>query len=142
MRRRNRRVEENIQARFFDHIRTRGVPGLVCWHTPQGNKLGGFRVNGIPLQAILNKRLGVLAGVSDILAFHSGQMFCFELKSESGKVSPAQDAFLAAMRAQGATCAVARGLDQALSIFEGWHLLRGKMARLERRGTALCITSK
>jgi hypothetical protein len=127
-RRRYGRQEESVQRSFFDHVRARGVEGLVVWHTPQGNLLGGVTKGGVPLQAIINKRLGVLAGVSDVLAFHRGQMFCLELKSETGTLTVSQRAFLDAMTVQGATCAVAKGLDQALELFEAWGLLKGKTA--------------
>jgi hypothetical protein len=30
------RPEQAIQKALFSHIRRRGVPGLVAWHTPNG----------------------------------------------------------------------------------------------------------
>ena len=116
------------------------MPGLVCWHTPQGNKLGGVTVSGgIPLQAIINKRLGVRAGVSDVLAFHNKKLYCLELKSDTGKLTPAQKAYIMAMAAQGAYCDVAYGLDDALRIFEDWGLLSGKTARFAGHGKKLVL---
>jgi hypothetical protein len=50
-----------------------------------------------------------------------------ELKAAGGRLSPPQREAHAAMRAAGATVAVAVGLDNALRQLERWKLLRGEM---------------
>lgn len=112
------RPEDAIQKAVFAHIRARGVPGLVAWHTPNGGKRK-------PIEAAIFKGLGVRAGVSDIIAFYQKQMFALELKAEGGRPSESQLEFLADIEKQGAFTAVAEGLDPALRTLEAWGLLRG-----------------
>jgi hypothetical protein len=111
------RPEDQIQRAVFQHIRLRGVPGLVAWHTPNGGKRK-------PIEAAIFKGLGVRSGVSDIIAFYKKQLFALELKSEGGRPTENQLEFLADMEAQGAFTAVATGIDQAIGTLETWGLLR------------------
>jgi hypothetical protein len=50
------------------HLKTRGAQKLLWWHTPNGMYAGGTR------QGAIMKSLGMLAGVSDILALHEGML--------------------------------------------------------------------
>jgi hypothetical protein len=119
--------EAELQAAVVDHIRTRGAPGLVWWHTPNSSKLGGKRTcSGVPLEAIRLKRLGFRAGVSDLLFVHSGCIFAMELKAPRGRTSEAQDSFLADMKAAGVLTAVCDDVGLALQKLEEWKLIRGK----------------
>jgi hypothetical protein len=38
-----KRPEQEIHKAVAAHLRQRGVPGLVWWHTPNGAMLGGKR---------------------------------------------------------------------------------------------------
>ena len=119
--------EDEIQKAVADHIRMRGMPGLVSWHVPNGAKLGGkLNRKGIPIQAARLKGLGVRAGVSDWILVHAGKIFALELKPPGGGPSEAQLKFLADMEAAGAFVCVAVGLDRALAVLEQWGLLRGQ----------------
>jgi hypothetical protein len=121
--------EDAIQKAVADHIRMRGVAGLVAWHTPNGMKIGGKRNRkGVPIQAARMKGLGVRAGVSDWILVHARNIYALELKPPGGCASDAQLEFLADMEAAGAFCCVAVGLDQALQILERWGLLKGRAA--------------
>jgi hypothetical protein len=80
---RRRQPEAQIQRAVFEHFRIRSAPNTLAWHTPNG----GWRS---PIEAKILKGLGVRAGVPDIIAVRGGQMFCLELKSEHGRLSPAQ----------------------------------------------------
>lgn len=113
-----RRPEDAIQRAVFQHIRARGVPGLVAWHTPNGGKRK-------PIEAAIFKSMGVRAGVADIIAVHQGKIFALELKAEGGRPSESQLEFLADIEKQGAFTAMPRGLDAALATLEAWGLLRG-----------------
>lgn len=112
------RPEDQIQRAVFQHIRSRGVPGLVAWHTPNGGKRK-------PIEAAIFKGLGVSAGVSDIIAVYRGSIFALELKAEGGRPTESQLEFLADIGRAGAFTAVASGLDTALATLEAWGLLRG-----------------
>ena len=112
------RPEDQVQKAVFQHIRQRGVPGLVAWHTPNGGKRK-------PIEAAIFKGLGVRAGVSDVIAVHQSKVFALELKAPGGKPTEAQLEFLSDISRAGGHTAIATGLDQALSVLEGWGLLRG-----------------
>jgi hypothetical protein len=68
--------------------------------------------------------LGVVAGVPDIIAVRSGQMYCLELKAPGGKLTDNQRATHSAMITAGAQVATADNLDDALALLEGWGLCR------------------
>ena len=112
------RPEDQIQRAVFQHIRLRGVPGLVAWHTPNGGKRK-------PIEAAIFKGLGVRSGVSDIIAVHDGKIFALELKAEGGRPTETQLEFLADMSRAGAFTGLVTGIDQAIKTLETWGLLRG-----------------
>ena len=72
------------------------------------------------------KGLGVRAGVADLILIHRGRPFALELKSDSGRATAEQMAFVQAFNAAGGHAAIVRGLDSALHILEAWGILRGK----------------
>jgi hypothetical protein len=59
------RIEDQIQRSLFQHIRVRGVAGLVVIHVP----LGGYRR---PVEAKILQGLGATAGTLDVLLWHGG----------------------------------------------------------------------
>lgn len=117
--------EDKIQAAVVAHLKQRGVLGLVFFHVPNSSKLGGKRTkDGIPLAAIRGKKLGVRAGVSDLILVHGGKIYALELKTNKGKPSESQLQFISDLTAQGAECFVAQGLDAALAVLKRWGLIR------------------
>lgn len=120
------RPEQLLHKAIAAHLRQRGVPGLVWWHTANGMFAGGKRNRkGVAISAAIMKGLGVRAGVSDIVALHAGKFFALELKSEGGRTTEAQLEFLADVDREGGYTAMAEGLDRALKVLEGWKLLKG-----------------
>lgn len=117
----SRGPEDLIQRAVFQHIRARGAPGLVAWHTPNGGKRK-------PIEAAIFKGLGVRAGVADIIAVHQGKIYALELKAEDGRPTTAQIEFLSDIEKAGAFTAIPRGLDAALATLEAWGLLIGRAA--------------
>lgn len=118
--------QELVHKPVVEHLRTRGVPGLLFWHTPQGVKYGGRRNRkGINIQGAIMKGLGARAGVSDILALHDGKFYALELKADGGRASEHQLEFIADVEAAGGFTCIAEGLDEALKALEAWGLLRG-----------------
>lgn len=114
------RPEQEIQRALFQHLRLRGVDGLVAIHVPNG----GYRK---PFEAAVLKGLGVTAGVPDVLIWHDGQSFAMELKSEGGTVSDSQRDILNRMSAAGVNCAICFGLNNAVRCLEAWKLLQGRL---------------
>ena len=113
------RPEQGIHRTVIQHLQTRGAPGLVYIHVPNG----GFRQ---PIEAAIFKGLGVRAGVSDLLLWHNAKSYVLELKAKGGPTE-AQSQFLADMRNAGAFADVAVGLEAALRKLESWGLLRGRV---------------
>lgn len=119
------RPEQQIQRAVAQHMRRRGAPGVLFWHTPNGAHVPGRRGR---VQGGIQKSMGVLAGVSDIVALHNGKFFALELKAPGGRPTELQLEFLSAVRRNGGFTCVADGLDEALQTLEVWGLLRGVAA--------------
>lgn len=115
---RRQHPERAVHIAVAEHLRLRGKPGLVWWHTPNG---GSRDVR----EAAALKRMGVLPGVSDFLMLHNGKLFSLELKPEvGGRLSEEQMAFLAAVNSAGGYASAARGIDEALRVLQAWELIR------------------
>src|SRR5580765_5349350 len=97
------RTEQQIHRAVVQHLRARGVPGLVFTHPPNG----GARK---PIEAAIFKSLGVRPGASDLLLWHDGKSFALELKAPGGRATEAQLAFLSDMERAGACTCLAEGL--------------------------------
>ncbi len=86
----------------------------LLFHIPNGGKRS-------PSEAARFKRMGVRAGVSDLFLsvpnrdFHG--MF-IEMKSEKGKVTESQDAFLMAVHVNGYYVAIVNDFDTFKSVIE------------------------
>jgi hypothetical protein len=113
--------ENEIQRAVFSHLRSRGKPGIEAWHP----KNGGIHQRG--RHAGINSGLGVVSGIQDVHILDAGQLYCLELKSCRGKLSPEQIEMRPRMQRAGAIVGVAYGLNQSLAWLESHGLLRGKM---------------
>ena len=102
-----RNPEQAVQRAVFQHIRVRGVPGLVAIHV--GN--GGYRR---PIEARIMSGLGVTPGVPDILLWHECRSFALEIKSETGRLSEHQTEMLSRLENAGVCTAVCHGLDASI----------------------------
>jgi hypothetical protein len=128
-RRRPARPEDAIQRALCQHIELRGVPGLVWFHVPQGNKLGGkISTKGIAIQGAINKGLGVKPGVSDLIFLHNSKFFALELKAGKNKPTEEQLEFIDRVNATGGFAAWCSGLDAALAWLEAQQILRGRVS--------------
>jgi hypothetical protein len=116
-------TERQVHAAVLDHLKLRGVPNLLVWHTP----LGGRRD---PIEAAGLKRLGAKKGVADLLLLHESRLFSLELKVASGgRVSEEQLAWASDVNRCGGYSAIARGLPEAIKILEQWGLLKPSTCR-------------
>src|SRR5262249_36930434 len=118
-RQRRRRPENALQRPIVEHYRQRAAPGVFMFAVPNG----GFRR---PVEAAILKATGTVAGIPDTIWIKDGQVYALELKAPGGRLTPAQEGVLVALREAGATATHAHGLDQALQILERWQLLRGR----------------
>jgi hypothetical protein len=115
-RHRRQRPEAAIHAAVCDHLRLRAKPD-VLWLHPANGGTRDIR------EAARFKRMGVLAGASDLLFWHRGNSFALELKSPGGRLSDAQLEFLARWGAN---------VDKRLSRRKNIAVMWGKCARLLR----------
>ena len=118
---RRRQPEAELQRSVIEHLRLRAERDLFWMHYPAG----GYRS---PVEAMVFKGLGVQPGVPDILIIHGGKCFGLELKSEHGRVTPAQLDCHERMERAGAVVGIARGIDEAVAWLEAHGLLRGQMS--------------
>jgi VRR-NUC domain-containing protein len=70
------------------------------------------------------RRMGLIAGASDLLLWHEGKSFALELKAPGGRLSEAQKLFCARFNNAGGHTAIAYGIDDALACLKSWGLLR------------------
>jgi hypothetical protein len=119
------RPEQDIHKAVAAHLRQRGAPGLLWWHTNNNIHMPGRRGR---IQGGIKRGLGVRAGVSDILALYSGKFFALELKAPGGRPTEDQLAFHSDVQANGGFTCIAEGLDEALRALETWGLVRGVSA--------------
>lgn len=115
---RRHNAEDAIQMAVVQHMRARKVPGVVFWHTPNGGKRN-------IIEGAKFKKMGVRAGVSDIVAVHNGRIFALELKAPGGRATESQMEFISDVNAAGGFGCIATGLTEALKCLETWGLLRG-----------------
>jgi VRR-NUC domain len=100
-----------------------GARGVRCVRIPSGKWW-------LALAAAILKGLGVRPGVPDVIAIKAGQAYAIELKAPGGRVTEAQRAAHAALRAAGAGVVVAYGLDDAIDHLERWKLVSGSSRRV------------
>src|SRR5215510_3962714 len=116
-RHRRRRPEATIHAAVCEHLRLRAKPD-VLWLHPANGGTRDIR------EAARFKRMGVLAGASDLLLWHRGNSFALELKAPGGRPTEAQLDFLARFNEAGGHSACAEGVDRVVAVLESWQLLR------------------
>lgn len=109
--------EEAIHRAVVELLQVSAVPGVAWTHMPAGE------VRPISTGKKL-KAMGTKPGWPDIILVKGGHFYGLELKTEDGRLSPAQVAAHEALAAAGATVAVAYGLDQSIEILKGWGLIR------------------
>lgn len=113
----HRASEEAIQRAVVDLLSRAARPGVAWTHMPAGEA----RAKGVGGKL---KGLGTKAGWPDLVIVMAGQLYGLELKTNAGRVSPAQQAAHAELVAAGAIVAVAYGLDQAMQQLKSWGVVR------------------
>lgn len=109
--------EQSIQRALVDLLSRTARPGVAWTHMPAGEA----RHKGVAGKL---KGMGTKPGWPDIIIIQAGQMYGLELKTEAGRVSPAQQQAHADLTAAGAIIAVAYGLDQAVQQLKEWGVVR------------------
>lgn len=109
--------EEAIHRSVADYLARCARPGVFWTHVPNG----GMRPYA---EAAKLKGMGAKAGVPDLMIVKEGRAMWLELKTESGRLSPAQAALHAELRAAGCEVWVAYGLDDALQWLKAMGAVR------------------
>jgi hypothetical protein len=110
--------EERLQAAIVQHLNLRAQSDVIWYHPANG----GLRSKRT---AARMKSQGVVAGVPDLAFVLPGGSAAFlELKSPTGRLSPAQKAFGEKCEAMGVPYAVSANLDNALAILVAWGVLK------------------
>lgn len=114
-----RHDEDDIQESLVEHLEWRLARGVVWYAVPNGEKRDKITASRL-------KRLGVRAGVADVaFVLPGGTAAYLELKAgKKGRQSDEQKQFQADVVAAGARYALARTLDDALSILLEWGAIR------------------
>lgn len=123
------REEQEIQINFMAYVAQAGVDGLFAFHVPNG-------VKSNPFVGSILKKMGLVAGVPDLILIHKGHVFALEIKKPKGKLSPAQIMTMAELRDAGANVAVAYGLDQCIEQLDAWRLTKKYARNLPKLATA------
>lgn len=105
--------EATIQAAIVAHFR-RTYEGRII-HPANGGRRGR-------LEAIRFKAMGVEAGVPDLIAFTPRGVYCLEVKTDQGRLSAAQRAFIADLQDYGFDVATVHSVDEAKAAFKAWSL--------------------
>lgn len=123
--------ELSLHISIVAWLRQMAVPGLVYWHTPNGelrNKRTAAKI----------KAMGCRPGIPDLVfILPDGRTAFLELKMPGGSLSPAQRDFRTAVEALGCPYAMARTIEQAVQIIIGWGCIQERFAAgLRKEGQA------
>lgn len=114
-------AEDDVQAAVIDYL-MRCLPHALVWSTPNEGRR-------TPAERGRLLRLGLRAGVADLtVLMPDGQLFFLECKSATGKVSPEQKAFAAAVEDRGARWACVRSIDDLRAALAGWGVVTRERA--------------
>ena len=123
MKRRRQNPEQVLHMAVADYLtRALSIDDGVWWTTfPAG---GGGKVRGAFL-----KRMGLKAGVPDILIIRDGRAYWIELKAKAGKLSPAQWKSKGDMSQAGSPMHLCRSLDDVQRFLIAWAIpIRARVA--------------
>ena len=109
--------EGQIHRAVVAQLHARAKPDALWFHVPNGGRRN-------PIEGAQFKRMGVLAGVADLIILHRGHAYGLELKSETGRPSVAQMEFMSRLTQAGGFGCITQGLDRAISVLERWGVLQ------------------
>jgi hypothetical protein len=109
--------ERDIHRAIVQHLIIRAKPEVLWFHVPNG---GSRHI----AEAVNLKRLGTLAGVSDLLFFHSNRFCALELKAPGETASDAQLLFQSRWRNAGGYAVVCDDQDRTLNCLNAWEIFR------------------
>lgn len=108
------RTEYSIESEILDWLAQSGLG--FFWKNTSGGFHDGkkWRKHQSPF---------AIRGTSDILGIVDGRFIALEVKTEKGRASTEQLAFLKRVRACGGLASLVRSLDQTIEQFQEWELI-------------------
>jgi len=109
-------LETKLQIAVVNYIRM-AFPDVLCFAVPNGGKRS-------MIEAAMLKKMGVLAGVSDLLLFWNGGYGAIELKrpDKTAYMSDSQVGFAEQWQARGGKFALCNSLDGVEAALKSWGL--------------------
>lgn len=113
--------EDRLHQSIADYMRVQYPQGgrLVWFHVPNQN-------NGNVRWRQKLKRMGVRAGVADLMLKWGGGVGAIEIKVEGGRQSDSQKEFQADWEALGGRYAVCRSIEDVRETLAEWGLVKGR----------------
>lgn len=107
--------EQKLQIALCNYVKY-ALPEVLYFAVPNGGAKS-------MVQGALLKKMGVKAGVSDMLFFWLGGMGAIELKAPNGRPSDSQIAFGEAWTKRGGNFVICYSLEDCETAFRAWGLL-------------------
>lgn len=109
-------LEQKLQIAVVNYIRM-GFPDVLVFAVPNGGKRS-------MIEAAMMKKMGVLAGVSDLLLFWHGGYGAIELKrpDKNASMSDSQVGFAEQWQARGGRFALCNSLEGVEAALKSWGL--------------------
>jgi hypothetical protein len=117
MKRRAAMSEATLQEHVVKLLQAYGRSDICWFHVPNGesrSKKTGARL----------KRMGVRAGVADLIFLVDGRMIALELKTEIGHIRKEQEEFAEGVMCAGGEYRIAYGLSGALTALHAINVIR------------------
>lgn len=123
-------TEAQLHRQIAGLLRAWLLPPAIFTTFPAG---GGGEMRGKFLRAS-----GLKAGWPDIQIVHQGRLYLIELKTQKGRVSPAQVECHAELRGAGCAVAVCRSLEDVQAALDEWHLPKRRVSLSAQRLQDAC----
>lgn len=112
-----RTKEDSLQIAVADYLKLQ-YPNVLWWHTPNGGARN-------PIEGAKLKKMGVRAGVSDVIMIEKSKEFiglAIELKIKPNKPTNQQLEFMIALQKKGFKCCICWNFDEAKLAIDNYLL--------------------
>lgn len=111
-------LESQIQLQIRHYLAALGIDAV---HVPNGSVLAGD-AKARAMQSNALKKAGVMPGFSDLILFDRRvrRVGFIEVKSSTGRISPAQERFADFIQERGWPYAVVRSVDDTKTVLSEW----------------------
>jgi hypothetical protein len=117
------REESDLQIQVADLLAIYRKSRNFVFFAVSNEAMGAARTGGGLARMARFKRMGMLAGVSDLCITRLGKLYCLELKKPGGVMSKDQKEFRDNIIASGAEYSTAYTLDEAIDALKIWGII-------------------